>query len=733
LFVLAWACSQRALDEPAAKLYAEAFDPRYDRPGEDQEKVRKTLREQVADDLAHTEMWRGVLQFGDPKVPRRDLLSRFERLTKSFPKSKYHDRASEAVVLLKKMIEEDEEHARHRKEGKPFDQLGKEEQIAELIFQLREQNGHQFMQPGHCDILDRFGGENNDTAAHKLVKIGYDAVPQLIEHLDDKRFTRSVGYHRNFYFSHHVLRVCDCSLVILEEIAGLSFWQPKSTFSYISLDKDGGGEVKKKVDAWYAVFKMKGEKGFLSEATERGAGNSAEMGRRLLEKYPKEALPLLLKGARACKEGSTRATLVGLIASCQGDEPLQFLLTELKDGPLAQPRLVAAEELHKRGRPEGLSAMIAWWEKAHGAEVGDGDPASWSHFIAEYLSACGEDSAIRALGMDIRKLSVKLRFHVIECVGGHRTYPIEAVPPKDPVKVQAAAEELLVTALDDTEEYFEASGTPRVCDIAGHYLSKLLPEKYTFDYSASVTVRTRQLVVMKNVWRVAHKLPPLPMPEPKKIAAVPVETLRPLLDRYLASSGEDRISTEKEVAKFGPGALPGVIDRRDKAPDKRDQATWNELAGRLASIVAEVEFYEQSTKPTTTVKERLDALKGKPLDPGALIKTLGFMAKNGQNDVQGVRLYAVRTEDGTGFSLKLELTAAPKDAQGPPTQWGFSESISVGKKHLRAQHRASSGDGLKQWTEGDYPELMKVLEEVVASAPDQPVQIRISITPQWRK
>ena len=91
--------------------------------------------------------------------------------------------------------------------------------------------------------------------------MGYDAVPQLIHHLEDERFTRSVGFHRNFYFSHHVLRVSDCALAILEEIAGLRFWQ--------STDKEVA-KSKERVVAWYAELKKKGEKGFLTEATERG-------------------------------------------------------------------------------------------------------------------------------------------------------------------------------------------------------------------------------------------------------------------------------------------------------------------------------------------------------------------------------------------------------------------------------------------------------------------------------
>ena len=77
------------------------------------------------------------------------------------------------------------------------------------------------MQPGSCDIFDTLAGKKG-TPAHKLVDLGYEAVPQLIEHLDDERYTRSVGYHRNFYFSHHVLRVSECAMTIISRIAGRS-------------------------------------------------------------------------------------------------------------------------------------------------------------------------------------------------------------------------------------------------------------------------------------------------------------------------------------------------------------------------------------------------------------------------------------------------------------------------------------------------------------------------------
>ena len=70
------------------------------------------------------------------------------------------------------MITEDKAHAaRAPKEGE-FDKLPKKEQIAELIFQLRDQNGQQWSQPGACDIFLDLRGEASP--ASRLVAMGYD-------------------------------------------------------------------------------------------------------------------------------------------------------------------------------------------------------------------------------------------------------------------------------------------------------------------------------------------------------------------------------------------------------------------------------------------------------------------------------------------------------------------------------------------------------------------------------
>jgi hypothetical protein len=200
-------------------------------------------------------------------------------------------------------------------------------------------------------------------------------------------------------------------------------------------------------------------------------------------------------------------------------------LKELKDGPLAQPRLTAAEELHKLGRPEGLAAMIGWWKSVANSnaseKLADEDPAGWSHLIADFLVLCGELEAMHALAHELHTRPVDVRLHVISNLWrppfGTRT------PPKEPAKVAAEIERLLIASLDDPEERVGMSGSwggkefadPRICDMAGFVLNDLYPKKYSFDLAAELGTRNRQLLVMKNVWRSANKLPPLPEPEPQ--------------------------------------------------------------------------------------------------------------------------------------------------------------------------------------------------------------------------
>ena len=130
----------------------------------------------------------------------------------------------------------------------------------------------------------------------------------LIGALDDARFSRSVGFFRNFCFSHYVLTVGDCAEAVLSQIAGREFFAPSSTCSYMS--KDGKtATVKKEAESWYAEFKKKGEKQMLIEAVERGEEADVAIAERLAEKYPAAAIAALAKGVSRAKSSWVRHEL----------------------------------------------------------------------------------------------------------------------------------------------------------------------------------------------------------------------------------------------------------------------------------------------------------------------------------------------------------------------------------------------------------------------------------------
>ncbi len=100
--------------------------------------------------------------------------------------------------MLQGMVNEDQKHPALTQEQ--IDQLPLEKRIAELVWMLRDQNGHQMSQPGGCDVFSTNTRTERKSSAHQLLDIGYDAVPALIEALTDERFSRSVGFRHASHF-----------------------------------------------------------------------------------------------------------------------------------------------------------------------------------------------------------------------------------------------------------------------------------------------------------------------------------------------------------------------------------------------------------------------------------------------------------------------------------------------------------------------------------------------------
>ena len=122
------------------------------------------------------------------------------------------------------------------------------------MYKLRELSCSQWSDPGECDVLQNgFFAEKDRplNAAQELVKLGTAALPAIIDHLDDARPTRSVGWHRMFsHGSYYLLRYGDCCQQIFHAITEQEIYSRSSTNGYPI--KDGqGAALKKKAQEWW--------------------------------------------------------------------------------------------------------------------------------------------------------------------------------------------------------------------------------------------------------------------------------------------------------------------------------------------------------------------------------------------------------------------------------------------------------------------------------------------------
>ncbi|MDB5384705.1 MAG: hypothetical protein JWM11_351 [Planctomycetaceae bacterium] len=524
VFVLAWACARKGQGKLAVELYDQST--KMDNWRDTESFV--TLRPALAKDIAHAEMWRGMLQFRDTAVPRESLLPVFENIVKNFRESEHRARARIIAMHLKKMVQEDRKHVEQRKTGKPIEELPQPEQIAELIFQLRNQSGFQEWRYESCDIFST-NDRNQDSPAHRLVEKGYDAIPQLIEALDDARLTRFVGCFDGSCCPHTVLSVSDCAEQIISRIAGFPFYEAKSPFDRM-YEVGEAPSVKQKVADWHAKVRLQGEQRLLLEEIEAGQERAGYLAQRLVEKYPEVALPALIAGARQAKKPWVRAELVRRADQLKGDGPLVFLLEELKSGPTRLSRLEAAKAVHRRGRPEGVAAMIVEWNQDR--EKPNVAVNERGFDLARFLVACGKVEAIEALAQNLKDRPIAIKLAIVSAFGTSRNFfrsltasndgpqAIQLLAGKDHQDLRLAVVKLLLAALDDLDHWNETKangdGTrvlnPRVCDVAGQVLNDLDPTHYPFVIASTAEDFDRARHKLKNVIRQDLGLPAIPAP-----------------------------------------------------------------------------------------------------------------------------------------------------------------------------------------------------------------------------
>ena len=532
VFFLAYACWVKGDAALAQQLFDEAkklpSSQNTNSGGKDQ-----PMRLALKIELGHSAMWQAVLLFGDidswrsrgaPDVklmPRRELLGVFRDFVRHYPQSPHMGRAKETVRILEQMVQEDEQHPALSDEA--LEKLPVEDQAKELIFRLRDQNGHQFSQPGACDIFD-FYRPGGDTAAHRLVKIGYPAAPQLIEALGDERFSRSVGCHRNFYFSHHVLTIGDCAQQILNRIAARSFYTRRSTSSYMSRDNEIAA-ARKDAEDWWQEFQAKGEKETLIEGISSGQQDPTPSILRLMDKYPDALEGAVVAGAANASKEWFIQSYINAAGTLKTASAADWLRTQMKEAKTLRTRIAAARQLSNHGDSSALAAIISEWQRfttdSNSSPGGDGLDA-----LVDFLIASGDAGAMNALSKDWDRRGINERFEVVKNLGERlETDKLEtmrwglASKPPDAAAMDVA-ESLLAHALEDTSVRTGTSGSygdyqysnPRICDFALWSMHRLFPDRYAFSPVAEIEQRDNERISAANAWRRNHHQPELPMP-----------------------------------------------------------------------------------------------------------------------------------------------------------------------------------------------------------------------------
>ena len=651
VFALSYFCWRRGDADLAAKLYAEAEKRTTYLSHQERENQPVSMREALEIELGHAAMWDAVLRMGGGSLggkswgggsnlePREEVLEAFRRIARLFPRCEHIERTKATIATLERMVAEDAKHSQLTQQQ--LDALPLEKRIAELIWRLRDQNGHQRSQPGSCDI---FGyGSEDKTAAHQLLKIGYPAAPALIEALTDDRFSRSVGFHRDFHFSHTILTIGDCAQQILDRMTGQEFYSAGSTSGYMS-NEDKMRTVQTAARAWWADYQKKGLKQMLVDSLSEGKTPPSALVEQLKMADASAVEAAVLAGAAKAQNDWLTRQFIDELASLKTPKVTEALVKFMKSHSKADVRLDAAAWLLHQNHPDAMPSVLHEWSTHLPPSPGSVDDAFEA--MIYIFARSGNDRAIQALSSHWEARSVSQRLQIIEAIGTFMSpqpevlgFRSKAMPrPPSPEALKRVIE-LLVHALEDTQARYGTSGgrgdyeysDPRICDHALWALHELEAAKYSFSPKAGRRQRDTERIAAANQWRKEHAQPLLPLPPPPSPKLPPTEALR------------------------------------------------------IVRVILEPSPKPESEETTNKAK----ALEGSHFSPKTIPELLVWFAQSSLPDVQGLDIEASRENDLTGVELRLRIhPGKPKTEK--PADWQTHYGGRSGKKWIRSSYGSGS-------------------------------------------
>jgi HEAT repeat protein len=493
LFTLALACEEQGLQRLALDLcrYAEAVGGRDDFGHRQNHTLGEVLEERLPDLLLAS----AVASFEDPGCDRRTILSRLEALARGFPDHRCGARATEMVLVLEKMVEEDD--ARAGQAEKPLQDFATVERATELIFRLRDQRRESSNHGLSAEIVQTPG------PARELARIGPEALPALIPALRDERFTRIPKERSSWHDLPGVKTIGECAREVAKAIVGRDLtWKKDWTASD---PEPTVAEFRAAYQAWFDDYRKKGEEAMLHQGMLAHNYESPEQAKRLLERNP-EALPKVIKAARREDEAWLRASLIERVSEVAGDGPVPFLLEEVEQGPFLDSRLAAAQGLAARRRSEGVAAMLREWMAPRPAKPKKIEGSAAREAVLDFLLRKAPPAdARRVLREAWEPARPRERVKLLMKIDTFTAPEAKDWPPSENL------EPFLLSLLGDrTRCRFPGSwGFPpdegpsfgpamRICDFAAYLLSKTGGGRYPFGPSAAIEDRDRAIAVIMD-------------------------------------------------------------------------------------------------------------------------------------------------------------------------------------------------------------------------------------------
>ena len=761
-FVMSRACAANGHHELARKLYAAAAVMASGHAAQEDDTDRATFSSRLQADVAHALVWRTVELFANDGVPRTELLRRFECIADQCTMSQHVDSAREYAAVLKRMVREDEKwaEARGRRAGR---EPTPEEQVADLIHSLREINETEWLFSGKPGPVE------------ELKKIGYPAVPRLLDALDDTALTRTVHCWQTSSFSHHVLRVDLYANLVLGEITGTI---PPDDGSFVAIGRPSSEDTlpTKWYRDWWQNMREKGELEVLSVHTAWGRHYSPEQARRLVARYPDKALDMIVAGVdnalqRALgNEGEGEldryeqevvSGLFSAAAGIPGKQAETFLRQHMTTGTSLETRLAAAKNLHRRGSPGAVGHAVTEWKAVTDADLepekrgdfipigaaGASQPAGPRKLIV-FLATCGKKEGIAALGRSLRERSPYVRQLVLSAFlpdwfeeplqrnldgldmtfTGERTNVNHNVMPSDTLR------DLLAETLYDAErcnppvdwldELLPEESSPRICDLAVCVLARHWPDTYRFDPNRTLEEREKQRTACLNATRELRGLPALVLLGGRFFEGVDGKRVVALLDR-VAAGEEGADAARSEVESLGLPALRHVIPYADSlGAEHPARGAVKAIALHLSGVVREVGCVQ--VPMPETLKPLLDELtgefEGKPVTGAALVTFFTKALATPPANMSGLTLTADRGKDLTGVTIDLQTGSVPL-ASSNATHWFRADFVSAGDDVLLSPR--GRADSVRELDRACGRLLAERIDEALAAGPDVPVTVRL--------